>query len=237
MKVLHSIAFALAFAGTVLTSAIASAATQTEAVSLDFSNFVYDSNFWAGRFPGATVGGPAPVTAISLDFTFTYDTPVEDAFNFGRTVPTVSQFAAQITAQDIPGFSQAAQTISATDANFRMQRRLLGGGAAEYDLWGDVKIATNGNTLSDPLVKLTFVLPNFFSGAVLTGTETAHYLYGSPKPFDAPEYAMSTLGTGAFGISRSTVSVQPGPVPLPASLLLGLSGIGALFGMSRKARG
>lgn len=236
MKVPHFFKQVLCLVGVLLMAGAAQAATRTETVSLDISNFAYDSNFWAGRFPTATVGGPAPVTDILLAFTLSYTTPIADAYGFGYRVPGVTGFTAGITAQDIAGFSQAAQTVTATSTDFLIQRRVLGAAAAEYDLHGSVKIATNGGSINNPLVALDFVLPGFFSGTGLSGTETATYRYDSPKPFDSPVYAASALSGGSFTLQRSQVSVTPGPVPVPASLLLGLTGIGALLGLSRRRR-
>lgn len=231
MKALHSCHRILLILATLFASATAQAATKVEDVSLSFTNFVYDSNFWEGR-PSATVGGAAPVSRIDLNFTLTYITPVDEAFDFGIRTPEVSNLTASLVGVDIPGFSQASRVITGTQARMSVFRRFLSTGEAYYGLSGRVLIADSvESNINNPLLNMSFLIPNFFSGQSLLGTESASYNYNSPKPFDSPKYRMSSSGGSELTIQRSVQSFQASPVPLPATLLLGLGSLLALAGV------
>lgn len=234
MKTFNLLALAFCAGSALFTADTSSAATKIENVQLSMSGFAYDTNFWAGFFPAtATTGGPAPVSEISLDFTLTYITPVDQAYDFGQIEPAVSGFSASILSQDVSGLSRAGEVVSTTSNYFRIQRRAVSGGT-EYDLNGQVDIFTQANGTGTPLVKLSFVLPGFFQSLGQSGPAKASYLFDSPKAFDAPEYATMMGNGGSITAQRQVQSLQAGPVPLPAGIWLGLTGLGVLLGLSRR---
>ncbi|WP_193141173.1 MULTISPECIES: hypothetical protein [unclassified Meridianimarinicoccus] len=211
----------------------AGAATRVDAIHVVFQDFSYQSNFWAGVMPTATVGGPAPITRMDMGFHLTYRTPVDQAFAFGLRQPAVTGVSVSMQTADIAGLSMSGMRIS----HSVMTDALVIQSGAGFGLRGGVEVFTAASGATTPLARLSFTLPGLFNLDPLTGAEIASYDYNSPRPLDAPRYGAQAMSGAAIQVQRRFVSSTPGPVPLSGALVYGISGLVALTGVGLRGRG
>lgn len=193
--------------------------------------------------------GLASVTALAVGATLAFaPMKAEAAMMYASSAVEVGN------ASNVRGTANDRDNINnAVDGNFNTFFELGYGGVVDFQFGkkfvgpGSVFEITNGNSLSWPeAVEIRVGIDGVFSlvdPIIFTNSDTTFTFSGGP--FDTlrltdvtqdkyPNGAASDGPTGGFDVAA--VGVNPAPVPLPASALLLLGGIGGLGGASALRR-
>jgi len=215
----------------------AQATTYVDRFTFNVSDFEYVRNFWANRHPNATIGGPSPVSTMAFEMLLSYRAPEDRSGEYEVSLVELLEFSAFITVEDIPNLSDSETVITRVRAPRVevLNRKPVPVLANALGSNNGILFEAEEAGRSSRYLEADFMIYGILGDTIdMTGSYLEFDYRGSPKSFDSPTYRSEFTPSG-WSVTRQSEAITPGPVPLPAGIVLSASGL-VLLGLARRRR-